>query len=151
MVDQPMNVIAPHHQQAITILTPVLRWSWIALLLTAILFELTPTPPATLLTTYGLVVLKSVGFALLGFLPPLAFQRLTTLVWSISIALGTSMGVEVLQAVVRHGHDFHWPELIAKALLIIGAFSLAIVARYDCMLSAGPLSIRLESAQLTTR
>jgi hypothetical protein len=146
MTVQPVSVATLPRRQAIPILTPVLRWCWIALVLSSIAFELTPISPVPPLTTYGLVVIKSVVFALLGFLPPLAFQRLTTLIRNMSIALGSAVTVEVLQTVVHHGHSFHWHELIVKVLLVTGGFCLALVVRYERVISAGRLSIRLEPA-----
>jgi hypothetical protein len=146
MADPPVTFTTLPQGQAISILTPLLRWSWIALALSSIAFELTPISPVPPLTTYGLLVFKLTVFALLGFLPPLAFQRLTTLIWNIGIALGSSVLVEALQAVVHNGHSFHWHELIAKVFLVIGGFCFALVARYERVISAGPLSIRLEAA-----
>jgi hypothetical protein len=146
MSDQPLTTKQLPHGQAISILTPLLRWIWIVLALSSVAFELTPISPVAPLTTYGLLVLKLGVFALLGFLPPLAFQRLTTLLWNISTTLGSAVTVEVLQAVVHNGHSFHWIELIAKVLLILGGCCVALVARYEGVISAGPLSIRLEAA-----
>ena len=146
MSDQPVTVTTLLHPQSLYILTPVLRWTWIALFLFVIAIELAPISPAPPLTIFCLLLVKSAGFVLLGFLPPLGFQRLTTLIWNISIALSSSMAVEGLQAVVRHGHGFHWHELIVKVLLIVGGFCFALVARYERVISAGPVSIRLEAA-----
>jgi hypothetical protein len=144
MANQLNTAAGLPQEQAMPILTPILRWSWILLVVSAIAFELTPTPPVAPWRVYAMWAVKLVGFGLLGFLLPLAFQRLTTLIRNASIALGTSLLVEILQAVVHHGHGFHWHELIAKALLIIGGFCLALIARYERVIWAGPVSIRLK-------
>ena len=93
---------------------------------------------------YAYCAAKALLFVVLGFGVPIAFASFNAINRGIIFAVVSAAGVEALQAVVGRGHSFHWYELLVKLFLLLLGFALALNARYDHVISCGPLRIRLD-------
>jgi hypothetical protein len=128
------------------VFTPTLRTVWVAIVAVTIVSEvlLLPTnPPLPPLPHYSYKIFKLLLFIAVGYLAPLAFWRFNALNRGIMLAAVSAMGVETLQGLIGRGHSFHWYEMLLKLGLIVLGFTLALDARYERQISAGPLRIRL--------
>lgn len=138
-------VAVPHSANAISlrVFTRGLRILWIATAAITILLEVIPIPLMPPIPFYAYCSTKVLLFLMLGYLAPLAFWPFNVLNRGIILAAFSACCVESLQALLRHGHSFHWYELVAKLLLILFGFAFALNARYDSQVSLGPLRIGL--------
>jgi hypothetical protein len=133
------------------VFTPTLRILWIAAVAITVVSEvvLLPTnPPLPPIAHYSYKILKLLLFVVVGYLAPLAFWRFNALNRGILLAAVSAMGVEVLQGIIGRGHSFHWYEMLLKLGLILFGFALALDARYDRQISAGPIHISLTGDHL---
>jgi hypothetical protein len=86
---------------------------------------------------------KVAAFFLLGFLSPLAFQRLNGIAVGVLSCLTGAVIVESSQILFHNGHSFHWHELAGKIALITLGFAVGLERRYQRQMSIGPLAIQL--------
>jgi hypothetical protein len=122
------------------------RALWLTLATVTVVSEIIPTPRLKPLFFYGLYSpAKLICFLALGFLTPLAFERLNALNRGIAFAALSATLIEVLQGLIGNGHSFHWYELIVKLFIIFGGFSFGLVARFDGAISLGVVEIMLLS------
>ena len=134
------------------VFTPALRMVWIAIVSITVVVEviLLPTnPPLPPIPHYSYKLFKLLLFVAVGYLAPLAFWRFNALNRGILLAAVSSMGVETLQSLIGRGHSFHWYELLLKLGLILLGFALALDARYERQISAGPIHIQLNGEHMT--
>jgi hypothetical protein len=135
------------------VFTPTLRIAWILIVAITIVSEvvLLPTnPPLPPIPHYSYKIFKLFLFAAVGYLAPLSFWRFNALNRGIMLAAVSAMGVESLQGLIGRGHSFHWYEMLLKLGLILLGFALALDARYEHQISAGPIHIRLVGEHLNT-
>jgi hypothetical protein len=116
---------------------------WALIVTVTIVNELIPIPRWTVATSYLFYAAKIICFFALGYLAPLAFLRFNALNRGILLATFSATCVETLQGFWHHGHSFHWYELAGKLALILVGFALALDARYEGMISIGPIRLRL--------
>jgi hypothetical protein len=136
---------------AVKVFTPTLRVVWIAIVAVTIVSEvlLLPTnPPLPPIPHYSYKIFKVLLFIAVGYLAPLAFWRFNALNRGIMLAAASAMGVETLQGLIGRGHSFHWYELLLKLGLILLGFALALDARHERQISAGPFHISLVGKHL---
>lgn len=124
------EAIFPHRRRSGTF-TPALKAIWGAVALATVVTEVAPMPPLAPSAFYCIKATKVLLFLALGFLAPLALSRFQALNRGILLAVGSSTVVELLQGILRHGHSFHWYELVAKLLIILCGFAVALEVRYD--------------------
>jgi hypothetical protein len=136
-IHQPGSVLA------IRVFTGGCRGLWVLLASLTVLVETVPVPPMAPAPFYAYCAGKVLLFAVLGFGVPLAFASFNAMNRGIIFAVLSACTVEALQAVVGRGHSFHWYELLVKLFLLLLGFALALNARYDHVISCGPLRIRL--------
>ena len=90
-----------------------LKLFWAMLALAAIAIELVPAHyPAGVFVTQNWA--KAGLFLVLGYLAPMAFWRFSYLNASILASASSAILVELIQAMVAHGHRFSWVELGAN-------------------------------------
>jgi len=133
------------------VFTPALRIVWAAIVAVTVVAEvlLLPTnPPLPPIPHYAYKVFKLILFVAVGYLAPLAFWRFNALNRGIMLAAVSSIGVETLQGIIGQGHSFHWYEMLLKLGLILFGFALALDARYERQISAGPIHVRLKGEHL---
>lgn len=138
-----LSMRQPEASISLRVFTRGIRITWLAIAAITILLEVIPIPLMAPLRFYSYCAVKALLFMLLGYMAPLAFWPFNQLNRGILFAALSACFVESMQGVVRHGHSFHWYELIIKLLIILLGFSLALTARYDREVSIGPLRIRL--------
>lgn len=137
------HAIDRSHERTFPILTPVLRRTWILFVSATILLQLVQMPDMSRPVLYCVWALKLLGFGLVGFVAPLAFERFNAFIRGLLLGIITATAVEVLQALLGHGHGFHVEELLIKLLFIFVGFCIGIVVRYERAITAGPICIRL--------
>ena len=91
---------------------------------------------------------KAAAFVALGFLSPLAFQKLNRIGIGILSSFSCAVAIEIVQVALHNGHSFHWHEIIGKIALIIVGFALALERRYQRRIAFGPFSIQLARADV---
>jgi hypothetical protein len=107
-----------------------LKLFWAMLALGVIAIELVPAHyPAGVFVTQNWA--KAGLFLLLGYLAPMAFWRFSYLTASILASASSAILVELIQAMVAHGHRFSWVELGAKLALLAAGFLIALDVRYE--------------------
>jgi hypothetical protein len=107
-----------------------LKLFWAMLALAAIAIELVPAHyPAGVFVTQNWT--KAGLFLLLGYLAPMAFWRFSYLTASILASAASAILVELIQAMVAHGHRFSWIELGVKLALLAAGFLIALDVRYE--------------------
>jgi uncharacterized oligopeptide transporter (OPT) family protein len=107
-----------------------LKLFWAMLALTAIAIELVPAHyPAGVFVTQNWA--KAGLFLVLGYIAPMAFWRFSYLNASILASASSAILVELVQAMVAHGHRFSWVELGVKLALLAAGFIIALDVRYE--------------------
>ena len=107
-----------------------LKLFWAMLALGAIAVELVPAHyPAGVFVKQNWA--KASLFLTLGYLPPMAFWRFSYLTASILVSASSAILVELIQAMVAHGHRFSWVELGVKLALLAAGFLIALDVRYE--------------------
>lgn len=119
------------------------RAVWIALVILTIISEVVPLPAFTPAPLIAYCAVKAILFVLVGYMAPLAFWRFNALNRGLLYSILSAGAVETLQGVVGHGHSLHWYELLIKLILLFIGFAMALDARYECRVEAGPFLMRL--------
>jgi hypothetical protein len=141
------NVIPTKRQESgqlhLRVFSPATKSLWAAVVAITVVCEVMPIPLLSPLPFYSYCAFKLICFVALGYIAPLAFWRFNALNRGISLATISAACVESLQGLLHHGHSFHWYELVVKLALILFGFALALDARYERMVSIGPIHVRL--------
>jgi hypothetical protein len=141
------NASSPKHEnfreKHLRVFSLATKAIWGLIVATTVVTEVIPIPLMHPFPFYSYKAAKLVCFVALGYLAPLAFWRFNALNRGILLAAASATSVESLQGLLRHGHSFHWYELLAKLGLILFGFALALDARYERMISIGPIHVRL--------
>jgi len=116
---------------------------WAVIVAVTIVNEVIPIPRLTAGAFYSFYAAKILCFFALGYVTPLAFLRFNALNRGFFLAATSATFVESLQGFWRHGHSFHWYDLAGKLALILLGFALALDARYEGLISIGPIRLRL--------
>lgn len=132
----------------VCICSPVFKSLWIGVAVLTVAVEVAPIPQMPVGLFYCYCAVKLVCFVALGYFAALAFQRFNAVNRCILLASVSAMCVEALQGILHHGHSFHWYELMIKLASILLGFALALDARYEQMISIGPIHIRLVARDL---
>lgn len=119
------------------------RAFWTAVVVLTIFSEVVPLPALTPAPFVLYCIAKAVLFFLDGYVAPLAFWRFNALNRGLFLSVLSATAVETLQGILGHGHSFHWYELLIKLILVFVGFAMALDARYECRVKAGPLLFRL--------
>lgn len=119
------------------------RGWWTAVVILTIFSEVVPLPAFKPAPLVAYCAAKAVLFFLDGYLAPLAFWRFNALNRGLFLSVLSACAVETLQSILGHGHSFHWYELLIKLILVFVGFAMALDARYECRVQAGPFLLRL--------
>jgi hypothetical protein len=125
------------------VFTPGMKALWAVIVVITVVSEIVPIPLMPPVPFYSYCAAKLICFVAIGYLAPLAFWRFNALNRGILLASISAACVESLQGLLHHGHSFHWYELVVKLALILLGFALALDARYERMISIGPIRCRL--------
>ena len=137
------ETIDSHTTHPISLFSRRIKAVWLLtnlLLSTAEVMALGPMPVPVFYLYY---VSKVAAFFVLGFLSPLAFQRLNGLGIGVLVSFTCAALIEGIQTALHNGHSFHWYELAGKVVLITLGFALALERRYERRMSVGPFAIQL--------
>lgn len=129
----------------------LLQLAWLGIVAATIVAEVIPVRGLPPMAFYIYKSAKIVMFLLLGYCTPLTFHRFAKLTWGLLMAGGSAVLVEGLQGLIGNGHQFSFSELIAKVILIVLGFALAIEARYERAIVTGKWRIRLISSRIPNR
>lgn len=116
---------------------------WAVIVGVTLVNEVIPIPRLTVAASYSFYAAKIICFFALGYVAPMAFLRFNAINRGILLAAFSATCVESLQGVWHHGHSFHWYDLVGKLVLILFGFALGLEARYERVISVGPIRIRL--------
>jgi glycopeptide antibiotics resistance protein len=116
---------------------------WALVIAVTVTTEVIPIPLMPRIPFYSYCTAKLICFVALGYFAPLVFSRFNSLNRGILLAALSATCIESLQGLMRHGHSFHWYELVIKLALILLGVALALDARYEQMISIGPIHIPL--------
>ncbi len=122
--------------------SPAIKAVWAVIVAITVASEVLPIPLMPPVPFYSYGAAKALCFVVLGYLSPLAFWRFNALNRGILLAAISAACVESLQGLLRHGHSFHWYELLVKLGLILFGFAAALDARYEREISIGRIHIR---------
>lgn len=122
---------------------PAFKVLWASVMAATVTIEIIAVPLMPRIAFYSYCAVKLICFVALGYFAPLVFSRFNALNRGILLAALSATCIESLQGLMRHGHSFHWYELVIKLTLIILGVALALDARYEQMISIGPLHIPL--------
>jgi len=125
------------------VFTPGMKALWAVIVMITVVSETVPIPLMPPVFFYSYCAAKLICFVAIGYLAPLAFWRFNALNRGILLASISAACVESLQGLLHHGHSFHWYELVVKLALILLGFALALDARYERVISIGPIRFRL--------
>ena len=113
-----------------------LRGCWAFLLLLTVALELLPMPPLPAACVYTYVACKAILFLALGCMTPLTFWAFDSLGYGALFSAATAATVEILQS-LSAGHRARLYEFLAKLVLLMAGFALALNLRYDGLLRVG--------------
>jgi hypothetical protein len=136
---------------AVELFGKLLRFAWIAIASATVITEVVPVVGLSPTAFYTYKTAKIALFFLLGYCTPLAIHRFDKLNRGLLLAVGSTISVEGLQALIGNGHRFSFIELLAKVVLIGLGFAFALDARYERAMSIGNWRIRLTSNQIPSR
>ncbi|MGC2657818.1 MAG: hypothetical protein WA324_07555 [Bryobacteraceae bacterium] len=125
-----------------------LRAAWVVVFALTVASEVYAFPLMAPLPFYVIACSKLLLFLVQGFLAPLAFWRFNALNRGVVLAVCSASLVEGLQGILRHGHAFHWYELLIKLALILAGFVAGLGAVHDREIVIGPLRITLAGRHL---
>ena len=136
--------------RSVEVFTLQFRLFWLAVVTATVILEVIPVhlPPPVF---YTYKVTKCILFAVLGYLTPLTFWRFNHLNLGLLFAAVSATSIELLQGTIGNGHSLSGVELVAKLVIIFGAFAAALDARYECSINLPGGRIRLFSEHLPNR
>lgn len=126
----------------------LLRATWVVIFALTVASEVYTFPLMAPLPFYAIACSKLLLFLMQGFIAPLAFWRFSTLNRGVVLAVSSASLIEGLQGLLKHGHAFHWYELLVKLALILAGFVAGLGAVHDREIVIGPLRVTLTGKHL---
>jgi hypothetical protein len=134
----------------IKVFGPLMRVLFIVIAVMTIALEIVPLRPMSILCFYSYKAAKGLLFLSLGCITPLALWRFDSMNKGLVFAAVSATLVETAQRFVV-GHHFSIFELLAKLILLVVGFLVAMNALYERRLRLLGVEICLVSEHLSPR